>query len=56
MRKKKQKDETTEEPKLLSGRRKLIMTKADWEKVADANARAEKSPDPAQIILTDIVS
>lgn len=30
------------------------MTKAEWEKVADANARAEKNPDPAQIVLPEI--
>lgn len=30
------------------------MTKADWEKVADANARAEREPDPAQLTLLDV--
>lgn len=32
-------------------RRRLLMTKADWERVADANARAEREPDPEQITM-----
>jgi len=35
-------------------RRRLLMTKAEWEKVADANKRAEKEPDPAQLVLPDL--
>lgn len=52
MSKKKQEAEQVTPPP--RSRRRLLMTKAEWEKVSDANARAERDPDPAQLLLLDL--
>lgn len=36
-------------------RTRMAMTKGDWEKVAERNKRAEREPDPAQIMLGDVL-
>jgi hypothetical protein len=50
-------DTNSPPPPLTSPRRKrLVMTKADWERVERSVQKAEHEPDPAQGTLIDLAS
>jgi hypothetical protein len=55
-----QREESTGEADVVKvprrAKKERPMTKADWERVHNANVRSERDPDPAQVSLLDEVS
>lgn len=48
-------DVVDDQPAPRQRRKERAMTKADWERVHNANVRAKRDPDPAQINILDVV-